>query len=559
MVEALANLARTQPGRQRITDSDLVQRIGAGLWSTGDHSTAVQVCRLGGNLCFDSPAGRTLVLQADILNKLAGTVAALDTEDTSKLWLVLPSFLHNFCHDNLHCLHSVTDISTVLASHFSSVSLHQNLEAAAENYLGWLSGLQDHEDRLGLYSKPEVVTSLLHLLQVLQAGETLQTVLQFLQETLESEELSSAYADHDVVETLLKISTTTDEETASLSLDVLVLLSSHSSVLSRVLSPCSSCLLWTSLLSWLASPPSSHHLASAALLCGNICTSSAACMQVMETAAPAYIIGQLDDNNAGKVLHAVLGCLRNLAVCEAARERLLQLSLAEKTSDLLVSLSRGRDHTVTPKLMSTLRLVSQNSPQTCAQLGTNTELLRGQYTCRTALRVSVRSEFFNFTENHLAGLVTIGQVSVVPGLNIEATRLLSSVLRYSRQPSVGVLAVEAGALPLLLGLLNSPHSQLINEMLVALNLITGVRPPRPEVTENIDPEFLSTKIRDVLTMEEEKCPKQVKYNAISLVNSILQWDDQSIKDHFCKHELKEEIRKFDGDLDIVQKMMELMA
>ena len=378
MVEALANLARTQPGRERITDSDLVQRIGAGLWSTGDHSTAVQVCRLGGNLCFDSPAGRTLVLQADILNKLAGTVAALDTEDASKLWLVLPSFLHNFCHDNLHCLHSVTDICSVLATHFSSVSLHQNLEAAAENYLGWLSGLQDHEDRLGLYSKPEVVTSLLHLLQVLQAGETLQTVLQFLHETLESEELSTAYADHDVVETLLKISTTTDEETASLSLDVLVLLSSHSSVLPRVLSPCSSCLLWTSLLSWLASPPSSHHLASAALLCGNICTSSAACMQVMETAAPAYIIGQLDDNNAGKVLHAVLGCLRNLAVCEAARERLLQLSLAEKTSDLLVSLSRGRDHTVTPKLMSTLRLVSQNSPQTCAQLGTNTELLRGQ-------------------------------------------------------------------------------------------------------------------------------------------------------------------------------------
>ena len=173
--------------------------------------------------------------------------------------------------------------------------------------------------------------------------------------------------------------------------------------------------------------------------------------------------------------------------------------------------------------------------------------------------MSVRNEFFNFTKNHPLGLVTIGQVSVVPGLNIEATRLLSSVLRYSRDPSVGVLAVEAGALPLLLGLLNSPHSQLINEMLVALNLVTAVRPPRPEVTENIDPEFLSTKIRDVLTMEEEKCPKQVKYNAISLVNSILQWDDQSIKDHFCKHELKEEIRKFDGDLDIVQKMMELMA
>ena len=134
-----------------------------------------------------------------------------------------------------------------------------------------------------------------------------------------------------------------------------------------------------------------------------------------------------------------------------------------------------------------------------------------------------------------------------------------SALLCSQDPEVSEVMIKAGAVPLMLGLLNSPHSQLINEMLVALNLVTAVRPPRPEVTENIDPEFLSTKIRDVLTMEEEKCPKQVKYNAISLVNSILQWDDQSIKDHFCKHELKEEIRKFDGDLDIVQKMMELMA
>merc|ERR1719397_1462593 len=131
------------------------------------------------------------------------------------------------------------------------------------------------------------------------------------------------------------------------------------------------------------------------------------------------------------------------------------------------SKSQGRDHTVTPKLMSTLRLVSQDCADTSLTLGTNTELL--------------------------TGLVSVGKVSIVPGLNIEATRLLSSVLRYSRHPEVSQLMLELGALPLLLGLLNSPHSQLINEMLVALNLMTAARPPRQEVVENIEPELLSNK------------------------------------------------------------------
>ena len=74
----------------------------------------------------------------------------------------------------------------------------------------------------------------------------------------------------------------------------------------------------------------------------------------------------------------MLGCLRNLAVCQPARERLLQLCLPEKAGELLVTLSSGQDQTVTVKLMSTLRLVSQDSQETCRQLGNNIDLVRGE-------------------------------------------------------------------------------------------------------------------------------------------------------------------------------------
>ena len=145
---------------------------------------------------------------------------------------------------------------------------------------------------------------------------------------------------------------------------------------------------------------------------------------------------------------------------------------------------------------------------------------------------------------------------MVPGLNIEATRLLSSLLRYSKDPVVSGVMIEAGAVPLLLGLLNSPHSQLINEMLVALNLLTAVRPPSADLVENIDPAFLAGKMLEVLQMEEAKCPKEVKYNAVSLVNSVLQWRIQGVSDHFSLPHLRKELGKF--DLEIVQQMMELL-
>ena len=54
--------------------------------------------------------------------------------------------------------------------------------------------------------------------------------------------------------------------------------------------------------------------------------------------------------------------------------------------------------------------------------------------------------------------------------------------------------VDLGAIPLLLGLLNSPHSQLINEMLVALSLITASSPPNEKIVDEIEPETLATKV-----------------------------------------------------------------
>ena len=175
-----------------------------------------------------------------------------------------------------------------------------------------------------------MVLSVLRLLEIIVTEETIQVVLEFFQEILDSEEVS-AYTEQGLVTSLLSVARKAEVETANLSLDVLVLLSSHPTVLRRVLSPSQDCTLWVSLLSWLSSPSSSQDLPTAALLTGNISTSGPAC-----------------------------------------------LGLAEKAGELLVTLSVGQDQTVTAKLMSSLRLVSQDSRETCRQLGSNTDLVTGE-------------------------------------------------------------------------------------------------------------------------------------------------------------------------------------
>ena len=59
-------------------------------------------------------------------------------------------------------------------------------------------------------------------------------------------------------------------------------------------------------------------------------------------------------------------------------------------------------------------------------------------------------------------------------------------------------------------------------------------------------------------MEDTKCPKEVKYNAVALVKNILQWNIKSVGDHFRSSELRVEIGKLDQDLELVQQMNELL-
>jgi len=531
LLKSLADVARTQLAREKILDSGLVAEICSVPWTRDDSSLAVELCRLGGNLCFDSPLGRETIRQAGMLDRLAELVLDLSDHSVSRVWSVLPAFLHNYCADNLQCLNTVQHIGEVTAKHFANKDEVMDSsdidgegpgqvdEAAMESYASFLAGLSDHEGKLVFFEDLAVVGSIAKILASSKSEETISSVLELLQELFENEQISSAYVEQNLVEVLLENISSWPSEQVSSALDLLALLSSHPNILPRILHPTSP--LHTAVTTWFTSQPSPHHTATAALIYGNFCTTDASCLQLLSTTIPPVLVTLLSPSSPHKLLHAVIGCLRNLSVCQAAREQLIGLFVPEASCQLLLHLSDGSDHTVTPKLLSTLRLVTQGDQGSCAKIGRDKDLLHG--------------------------IVKIAQISIVPALNIEATRLLSSITRYSKDTSTIENVIDCNATPLLLGLLNSPHPQLINEMLVALNLGAASRPPFAKLVEQIDSEFLASKVSNILQMEN--CPREIKCNAVTLTYNILEWDLTSIKEHFTNPNLKQSILNFDPEIE----------
>jgi len=530
VIKALADLARNALGREKILDTALVQQVSVIPWSC-DHSLVVELCRLGGNLCYDCPLGREAVSQTGVLDRLADTVKNLDNDSQSRVWSVLPAFLHNYCADNLQCLNLVENLARVAAEHFSRSdeamdsfnSSNVNSEGggvneqALESYASFLAGLTEHEGKVLLFSTDIFVQSILTILNTSSSVETLGTTLELLQDIFEDESLSNVYVEQNVVALLLSKMDSWPSDVATSSLDLFALLSSHASVLPKILHPSSP--LHTAVTEWFTTQPSTHHTATAALIYGNFCTTDDSCLQLLSTTIPPVLVTLLSPSSPQKLLHAVIGCLRNLSVCLAAREQLLGLFLPEASCQLLVHLSLGSDHTVTPKVLSTLRLVTQGDQTSCARIGMDTSLI--------------------------GDIIKIAGNSLIPALNIEATRLLSSVIRYSKSTAVVENAINADVTPLLLGLLNSPHPQLLNEVLVALNLAAANRPPSAKLVEQLDCEFLGSKIVDIIKMES--CPKEIKSNAVTLVNNILGWNFTGISDALETSDLKTTISKFESE------------
>jgi hypothetical protein len=521
LVEALADLARTQQGREGIIDKDIPAVIVCRDW-TGEPPAdlATQICRLGGNLCFDSPEGRETVSETGLLTKL--DVLLRRVEHDCRVWTVLPTFLHNFCADNMQSLGQVRELADLAAEHL--VSQDSDLAVPeVDSFLNFLSGLNDHEGKVMFFNRLPIIRSMMFILKHLKEEESQESLFELLQDLCEDEGISNMFIDYNLLPILLDLGLQSKQ-----SLDLLALLSSHPSVLPRILSSDSP--LNHLLPSWLGPQyPSPHHAATAALIFGNYSTTDSACTHlVSSTTVPATLVTLLEPSSPPEVLHGVVGCLRNLSVCQSARELLLGLFLPQACVQLLLHLENQSNHTVTPKLVATLRLVTQGNSPVCCSLGQDPHLLP----C----------------------LARIGKLSIVPGLTIEVARLACSLVRYSNEFSVICNALDSNCLPLITSLLNSSHPQLLNEVIVFLNFAAAHRPPHPQLVEQLDLPFLTSRLG--VTLDLQDCPKEIKVNVLTLISNLLEWKLTGVTDALKESNIRQCIERFDCETSVSKSILE---
>jgi len=518
LVRSLADCCRSEVGREAVLDSEILLQLCPAPWPA-QPELGVELCRLVGNLCYDSPGGREAVLRCGLLDKLA---TWLDTEmDTTtahhKLWTVLPAALHNFCADTPANLPHISRLG-VLAARGLQQGGGQLSQAGLESLLQLVGGLGP--GRGAFVVQPPLPALFVLVTTTVTDEEGRTTLLEVLLDCCSEEEVAAALVQAGLVSALLQ-----DRTISQPGLDLLATLSSYESLLPGLLERDS--LLYTTVFTWLESPDSELQTGTAALVLGNLATSEAGCLQLLATPAPARLLSHLVAGSTPRLLHAALGCLRNLAVCPAARPALRELGFPAAAARLLLHLAPGPDHSLTPRLTGALRLATTPDPASSAELGREPGLAE----C----------------------LVSLASGSLVPGLAVEAARLLSSVMRYGREPELVSLLVEAGAAPALLSLLRSPHPQLCNEGLVALSLACTARPPRPGLLRDLDTDTCSQLLVSVLSMEQ--CPPQVKQNCVSLVRALLEWNNPAVTTVLATPQLAAAVAEFQPESDAVQELL----
>ncbi len=473
----------------------------------GSEGCLVELCRLFGNLCYNSDAGRSLVLSLGLLEKILAAMKALPPGcdlSSTRLVSVVPAFLQNFCISNPGGLSPASDLALYLAGQLRECADHEQLGPFVE----FLVSVDEVEGgRTVLLQTDPVCIFIVHWIALTGKAEIWEhqdpDFLGLISELADNQETASLLVTHSLHTVLVDIieeccSTRCDPEDedkagrTKWACDLLTMLLSH--VEATAVEP-----LMSRLCTWLDSSWPCQ-ISSAALILGNFCTSEASCQQLLHDCPGLLeqLVGRLSSDQERPVLHAVAGCLRNLAVCRPLRSRFVDVQSDQLAAQLFLSKnSNNCDYTLAFKLLGLLRLLTIENAALCCRLGAWPELLEG--------------------------LAALSDTAGLQGhLTLEISRLLSCLVRYSKSADVSAAVVTSGGLPSLAALLGSPHLQLQNEALVALAVLTGPRPPASRLVEQLRPDQLTLQLAEILA--NGTAPEEVKWNSALVVSNILAWN-----------------------------------
>lgn len=360
--KAIAEIAKTEKGREKCTNVELVQAL-IDLLKNKDIDILTQASRALGNICYENENGKKLVREQDglkvILTVLKESIALKNAEGASFLRNVSAGSLLNFLIDQeaLHEEALKEDIVPTICSILEEDGTSGG--EAAMHALLTLSLLND----ANIIFLDERLTRVLIDVLVSDTSELCEMCLELLHGQAEDEKVKLLLAKTGVCDLLLKLLEKhgphcNDEETRfvlkiACNLIVLILTGDDSM---NFLYDDSKGAVYTKLVEWLESIDEDLQI-TAVLAMGNFARTDIHCKHMVEQGIHRKLLKLLQRNDSKfgdiRCQHALLSALRNLVIPTDNKS----LILADGLIDVLYPMLDIPTFPVVFKLLGTLRIV----------------------------------------------------------------------------------------------------------------------------------------------------------------------------------------------------------
>ncbi|GAB6030924.1 hypothetical protein CHUAL_007752 [Chamberlinius hualienensis] len=490
--EIAAELSKTDVGRSHCSNSSLINSLLV-LLSSDNNSIIVQACRALGNICYDNDYGRSIVNELQGCDKLIRLLQSQLTEaNQEQLRTVSTGFLLNLINNYDLTMERLLDLNLIdmMCNYITKFAEEDDV---CLHVLLILNCLADNEIGRKKLIEKNICDYLVSLMDVEISSDVVEAVLDLVGNLAEDDVVKYQLAKTGLCNNLLKILKTTEkteEESVNvvkISCDLIVLLLTGDESMSYLYNDGKG-LVYQECIQWLSSSNDTLQTA-AALAIGNFARKDENCIKMVAEGISGQLINVIRKHNGAdgdiQLQHAILSAIRNLAIPSVNKRPLLDLDVI----DAILPMINVKTFPVVFKLLGAMRMLMDGQNDAAISLGTNMSCIS---------RIIEWCE----TDDH-------------PGVKGEANRLLAWIIKNSKSSEVMKLVVDKGGLPFLVSMMNSEHSVMQNEALIALAIVCVTIIDRAE-DSLVNTEFAKN-LKSIIS--EEMYGPEVRSNALTLASA----------------------------------------
>lgn len=505
--KAIAEIAKTEKGREKCTNAELIQAL-IDLLKKNDIDILTPASRAVGNICYDNESGKKLVREQDglkvILTVLKKSVALKDTKGASFLRNVATGSLLNFLVDQETLYEEALkqDIVPTICN-----ILEEDRISDGERTVYALLILSLLNSANIIFLDERLTKILVDVFVSDTSSELCEMCLELLHGQAEDEKIKLLLAKTGVCDLLLKLLEKhgphcNDEETRfvlkiACNLIVLILTGDDSM---NFLYDDSKGAVYKKLVEWLESIDEDLQITAVLAMC-NFARTDIHCKHMVEEGIHRKLLKllQKNDSKCGDIRcqHALLSALRNLVIPADNKS----LILADGLIDVLYPMLDIPTFPVVFKLLGTLRIVIDGQREAAISLGQREDLIK-------------RTVEWCSTEDH-------------SGVQGEANRLIAWIMNNSRDKQIALLIIKYRAVQHLVKMLLAQHTLMQNEAILSLTILTRICLTESEELL-IEADF-GNNMCEFVKVHAEDLDIHIVLNALSLLDSVVQSDQ--LKEH----------------------------